>query len=185
MALKPLFSSLYYCSELGGPEASRGVTPSMVFPTHGYRGVTLLMTCLTTPYLGDALILATPCLGDALCSCSVDFLLWTLRVVPPYVDLGPDVDFDFDSGRRPGTGRYSIQTFDNAFWMHLCNSPPRLLKNHDFTFSPILLPMHKKPIHPTWLSKNPTKINSFSNQTFHTSFCIHLRHFPTLIAQKP
>ena len=65
MALKPPFSSLYYCSELGEPKASRGVTPSMVFPTHGYRGVTLLMTCLATPYLGDALfrrrlVLETP-----------------------------------------------------------------------------------------------------------------------------
>ena len=108
MALKPPFSSLYYCFELGGPEASRGVIPSMVFPTLGYRGVALVMTCLATPCLGDALILATPCLGDALCSHSVDFLLWALRVVPPYVDLGPDVDFDFDSGRRPGTGRYRI-----------------------------------------------------------------------------
>ena len=43
----------------------------MVFPTHGYRGVTLLVACLATPYLGGTLfrrllILATPCLGDAL-----------------------------------------------------------------------------------------------------------------------
>ena len=87
MTLKPPFPSLYYCFELGEPKASHGVTPSMVFPTHGYRGVTLLMTCL-----------ATPCLGDALCSRSVDFLLWAFCVVPPYVDLGLDVDFDFDSG---------------------------------------------------------------------------------------
>jgi len=28
----------------------------------------------------------------------------------------------------------------------------------------------KKPIHGTWLTQNPTKINSFCNQTFHTSF---------------
>jgi len=65
------------------------------------------------------------------------------------------------------------------------NFPPRLLKNHDFTFSPILLPRHKKPIYPTWLSQNPTKINSFWNQTFHTSFCTHLWKFTTKIAQKP
>jgi len=65
------------------------------------------------------------------------------------------------------------------------NSPPRLLKNHDFNFLPILLPRQKKPIHPTWLSQNPTKINSFCNQTFHASFCIHLWQFPTKIAKRP
>jgi len=31
----------------------------------------------------------------------------------------------------------------------------------------------KKPIHRTWLSQNPTKINSFCNQTFDTSFFMH------------
>ena len=46
------------------------------------------------------------------------------------------------------------------------NSRPRLLKNHDFTFSPILQLKHKKQIHQTWLSQNPTKINSFCKQTF-------------------
>jgi len=67
---------------------------------------------------------------------------------------------------------------------YICdNSPQRLLKNHDFTFSPIVLPRHKKPIHPTWLNQNPTKINSFCNQTFHTSICIHLWHFPTKISK--
>jgi len=72
------------------------------------------------------------------------------------------------------------------YFAYICNtSPPRLLKNYDFTFSPILLLMHKKQIHPTWLSQNPTKINSFCKQTFHTSLCIHLWHFPTKIAKKP
>ena len=69
--------------------------------------------------------------------------------------------------------------------MHLWQFPTKILKNHDFTFSPILLPSHKKPIHPTWLSLNPTKINSFRNQTFHTSFWMNLWHFPTKIAKKP
>ena len=73
----------------------------------------------------------------------------------------------------------------SLIYLIIINSPPRLLKNHDFTYSPILLPSNKKPIHPTWLSQNPTKINSFCNQTFHTSFCIHLWHFSTKIAQKP
>ena len=57
----------------------------MVFPTHGYRGVTLLVACLAMPYLGNALFrrrpfLATPYLGDALCSHSVDFLSVPSRI---------------------------------------------------------------------------------------------------------
>jgi len=91
-----------------GLRPSRGVTPSMVFPTQGYREVTLSMPGLATPSLGDSLawrrpLLATPSLGDAWCSQSVDSLLWALWVVPPYVDFGLDVDF----GQRPGTGRYN------------------------------------------------------------------------------
>jgi len=39
--------------------------------------------------------------------------------------------------------------------------------------------------HQTWLSPNPTKINFFCNQTFHTSFCMHLWQFPTKIARNP
>ena len=93
----------------------------MVFPTHGYRGVTLLTACLATPYLGDALfrrrlILATPCLGNTLSwrrlvlatpyvVTLLTSFLWAVRVVPPYVDLDPDVNFDF--GQRSGTGRYT------------------------------------------------------------------------------
>ena len=46
----------------------------MVFPTHGYRGVTLLMTCLATPCLGDALILATPYVVALLTSFSGPFV---------------------------------------------------------------------------------------------------------------
>ena len=37
----------------------------------------------------------------------------------------------------------------------------------------------------TWLSKNPTKINSFFNKIFDTSFWTHMWEFPTKIAQKP
>ena len=67
MALKPPFSSLHYCSEVPGPEASSPIPlpltvspPSAVFPTRGHRGVTL-----ATPQHGDAhtwrrLPLATP-----------------------------------------------------------------------------------------------------------------------------
>jgi len=62
------------------------------------------------PRLGDALswrrlISTTPFLGDASSGQSVDFLPWTPRVVPLYVDFDLIVDFDF--GQRPGTGRYS------------------------------------------------------------------------------
>ena len=70
-----------------GLRPSHSIAPSMVFPTHGYRGATLWMPCsgdispwrrptLATPALGDVLswrrflfatpyLLATPCLGDA------------------------------------------------------------------------------------------------------------------------
>ena len=41
------------------------------------------------------------------------------------------------------------------------------------------------PSDQTWLSQNPTKINSFCNQTFDTSYSMHLWEFPTKIAQKP
>ena len=42
-----------------------------------------------------------------------------------------------------------------------------------------------KPSDQTWLSENQTKINSFCNQSFDTSFWMHLWDFPTKIAQKP
>jgi len=69
----------------------------MVFPTHGYRGVTLLMTddFHDDVYLGDALILATSILATP--------LSWR-RLVCSF-DFGLDVDFDFDSGQRPRAGR--------------------------------------------------------------------------------
>ena len=66
MALKPPFSSLYHCFCARRAQSLHGVTPSMVFPTHGYRGVTPLVACLATPFLGGTLfrrclILVTPC----------------------------------------------------------------------------------------------------------------------------
>ena len=85
MALKPPFSSLIATPGCRGLRPSHSVTPSMVFPTHGYRGATLWMPrsgdispwrrpTLATPALGDVLSwrrfllampcpLATPCLG--------------------------------------------------------------------------------------------------------------------------
>jgi len=45
-------------------------------------------------------------------------------------------------------------------FLFICDNPaPRLHKNHNFTYSPILLPMQKKPIHRKWLRQNPSKIN--------------------------
>ena len=77
------------------------------------------------------------------------------------------------------------QIFTPPFLCICGNSPPRLHKNHNFTYSPILLPREKKPIHRTLRIQNPTKINSFCNQTFHTSFFLPLWLFPTKIAQNP
>ena len=71
---------------------------------------------------------------------------------------------------QPRSIPFATKLFTPHFLGMCNNSPPRLHKNHNFTYSPILLPMQKKPIHRTWLSQNPTKINSFFNQTFHTSF---------------
>ena len=70
------------------------------------------------------------------------------------------------------------QTFHTSFWCICDNSTPRLHKNLNFTYSAILLPRQKNPIRRTWLSQNPGKINSFCNQTFHTSFLMHLWQFP-------
>ena len=41
------------------------------------------------------------------------------------------------------------------------------------------------PCHQTWLSQNPSKINSICKQSFHRSFWIHWLQFPTKIAQNP
>ena len=94
MALKPPFSSLCYCFGLL-------LNLAMLQPGDALLWRRLL---LATPHLDDAspwrrLLLATPHLGDASSSQSVDFLPWTPRVVPLYVD--------FDFGQRPETGRYS------------------------------------------------------------------------------
>jgi len=86
---------------------------------------------------------------------------------------------------QPRSIPYATKVLTPHFGCICNNSPSRLLKNHDFTFTPILLERQKKLIHPTWLSENPTLINSFCNQTFDTSFWMHLWQFHTKIAQKP
>ena len=120
MALKPPFSLLSHCFSAWWARSLNGVTPSMVFPTHGYRGATLWM-----PYSGDILplwrpTLATPWLGDAF---SRQRLIWAtlplgdaspwscLHLAPPHLGdalcwlwpwrwLWPWIC------QRPGTERY-------------------------------------------------------------------------------
>ena len=75
---------------------------------------------------------------------------------------------------QPRSIPFATKLFTPHFLCICDNSPPRFHKNHNFTYAPILLPKQKKPIHRTWLSQNPTKINSFCNQTFHSSFFMHL-----------
>ena len=75
---------------------------------------------------------------------------------------------------QPRSIPFPTKLFTPHFRCICDNSPPRLHNNHNFTYAPILLPRQKKTIHRTWLSQNPTKINSICNQTFHTSFLMHL-----------
>ena len=75
---------------------------------------------------------------------------------------------------QPRSFPFAIKLFTPHFLCICDNSPPRLHKNHNFNYSPILLPRQKKPIHRTWLCRNATKMISFCNQTFHTSFFMHL-----------
>jgi len=98
---------------------------------------------------------------------------WFCYCISWGVEFGP-----LPSKTQPRSIPFATKLFTPHFAYICDNSPPRLLKNHDFTYSTILLARHKKSIHPTWPTQNPTKINSFCNQTFHTSFCIHLWHFP-------
>ena len=71
MALKPPFPSLYHYSlVIRGLRPSHGVAPSMVFPTHGCRGVALWSPCFCVipPWRHPArrrLILVMLPLGDA------------------------------------------------------------------------------------------------------------------------
>ena len=71
MALKPPFSSLYYCPRLSGFEAFpwRRSLHGLSYPwVSGSDTVIALLLChftLATPYLGDALSLAMLPLGDA------------------------------------------------------------------------------------------------------------------------
>ena len=48
MALKPPFPSLYHFPDYRDLRPSHGAAPSMVFPTHGYRGIVLWL-----PWLSD------------------------------------------------------------------------------------------------------------------------------------
>ena len=95
MALKPPFSPLYCCSLIiQGLGPSHGVAPSMVFPTHGYRGATLWSPCPCAIPSSDALVGRRLHLGDA--------LPWQRLVLT--LALGVDFDLDLVNARiRDGT----------------------------------------------------------------------------------
>jgi len=127
MALKPPFSSLYGYPGYRGSRPSHGVTPSTVFPTHGYRGAALGMPCSGNILPWRRLDWAMPSLGDA---SSWRRLIWAtlllrdaspwrcLRLVSPHVDFDLDADFDLDfvnARVRDGT-TFKIHTkFQNLF----------------------------------------------------------------------
>jgi len=79
------------------------------------------------------------------------------------------------------------QTFQTSFFMHLWQFPKKIAPKPRLDFFTNLATKAQKLGQnvQTWLSQNPTKINSFCNQTFHTSFWMYLWQFPTKIAQKP
>ena len=132
MALEPPFSSLHYCSEVPGPEASSSVPwPLVVSPRPqsflpaGIGGDTVDVSTwrcliLTKSEPGDVstrrrLNLATPHPGDAstwqCLSVSMphpgDASSGQPVEFPPWAPLdGSHYMFDFDPGQRPGTGRY-------------------------------------------------------------------------------
>jgi len=79
------------------------------------------------------------------------------------------------------------QTFHTSFWMHLWQIPTKIAQKPRLHFFTNFATKSTKtrPSHQTWLSKNPTKINYFCNQCFHTQFWMQLWQFPTKIAKKP
>ena len=105
MALKPPFSSLYYCSEVPGPEASSLVPWPLVVPPLprsslpvGIGGWHYRRLNLASPQPGDAHTRRRP--------------KWSTYWLPPLWPIGGshhtfDLDFDFDFGQRPRTGRYN------------------------------------------------------------------------------
>ena len=57
------------------------------------------------------------------------------------------------------------------YFLGICdNAPPRLHKNHNFTYSLILLPRQKMPIHRIWLSKTQAKSIPFVTKLFTPHF---------------
>ena len=113
MALKPPFSSLYYCSEVLKPLVVS--PPPRSFLPVGIGGWHRRCLNLAMPHPGDALTwqclnLATPTPGDASSWQHLKRLtcwlssLGSLDGSHHTFDFG--FDFDFDFGQRPGTGRY-------------------------------------------------------------------------------
>jgi len=179
--LQPNFSHLILHKFLTFPYQDCSKTMTPLFPQFCYQGTksqsTQLCLAKTQPKsIPFATKLLTPHFG---CICD-NSLQDCLNTMTSFIH-----QFCYQHTKRQSTqlGYAKTQPRSTLFvtklftphFAYICDSsPPRLLKNHDFTFLPILLPGHKKSIHPTWLSQNPTKINSFCNLSFHISFCIHL-----------
>jgi len=89
-----LFSLLLFW----GTETSRGVAPSTVFPTHGYRGV--------TSSTWRRLTLAMPTPSDAYTWRRLKRSTCWLSSLGSLDGSHHLFDFDFDFGQRPGTGQY-------------------------------------------------------------------------------
>ena len=91
---------------------SHGVAPSMVFPTHGYRGTTLWLPCFYTVWPGDALVGRRLHLGDALPWRRFCLAVWTGdalvgRRLP--LTLTPSRWLWLWLSQRPDTGRYKFK----------------------------------------------------------------------------
>ena len=104
---------------------SQDVAPSMVFPTHGYRGTTPWLPCFYTVWSGDALVRRRLYPGDALPWRRLhpgDALPWRRLVLPwrrfllASLHLGNTLSWLWLSSRwlwpwlsqRPDTGRYKL-----------------------------------------------------------------------------
>ena len=96
----PLFLPLIAAPGYRDLRPSHGVAPSMVFPTHGYRGTTLWLPCFSTVWSGDTLVGRRLHLGDALPWRRLFLVTLALSVSSPMrrlvLTLTSSVDFDLD-----------------------------------------------------------------------------------------
>jgi len=112
MALKPPFSSLHYCSEVPGPDASSPVPwPLIVSPPPrsslpvGIGGWHQRRLNMATPTPSDAYLWRRPLMATPK---MVNLLTFSLEALGGSHHVF-DFDFDFDFGQRSGTGRYKFK----------------------------------------------------------------------------